>query len=754
VHPPIVERVLYEMMPALRREALQATAAAMAKRASVWPFGWRTPARRQRHQQSDGAERRSSIGRNWTLAAVALLAVVSAAGAVSLWRRPAAAPAARTASVAIFPFAVAGDARLGYLGAGMVDMLTTSLDGAAGLRTIDPRAVIAAIDRPTNAPALRVDEARALAERLGARYFVLGSVLGASDRLEVSANLYETSDADASIARASASGGADALFDIVDRVTAQLAVAHGARAGERLTQLAGVTTTSLPALKAYLEARSAYRDNDLYAALPAYQRAVAADSTFALAWYGLASTASWMLRPGVEQHAAAQAVRFGERLSPRERILFDAFASYSRGDADSAERIATTLAETYDDVEAWVLVGEVLYHHNWKRGRSATESRRAWERVLALDARYWPALQHLAEVAALEGNEAEADSLLARYERSVGAEHMMLASRALRAHAFGDERARQAIAPQLVADRGFWVILSVWYVGVAGRDVDAAQQLARLLVQPLRPPAQQGFGRVLLAHLALARGRWREAQAELAIARAHAPVDALQHQLMLALAPHVASSPAAISALSAELARQPAAVAEPASAVPWPRPPITLEPAVRAYLEGVASARTGDAAGRSRALARLASAAPGDWLGELQSGFASSIQAEHERVAGRPEAALLALERSARPSPFVAAWTSSFVAQAYERYQRAELLHQLKRDDEALRWYGTFGENSPYDLVYLAPALYRQAQILDGRGDRRRAAERYARFVELWKDCDPELQPFVVTARARLAQLR
>src|SRR5206468_12847537 len=155
-------------------------------------------------------------------------------------------------------------------------------------------------------------------------------------------------------------------------------------------------------------------------------------------------------------------------------------------------------------------------------------------------------LEHLAEVAALEGNVRESDSLLARYEHSVGAEHMLLASRALRAYAFHDAPSRASIEPQLRSDRGFWIIASVWYVSVYGRDLEDAQELARLLVVPLRPPEQQGFGRVLLAHLALARSHWREARAELAIARAHAPSEALEQQLMLSLAPPLATPLAAL----------------------------------------------------------------------------------------------------------------------------------------------------------------------------------------------------------------
>jgi DNA-binding SARP family transcriptional activator/TolB-like protein/tetratricopeptide (TPR) repeat protein len=750
VQPPIVARAAYELVPPLRREAFHAVAATLVPAPRFW--------RRRESQVRIAHHRRGAnmppTSRFDTRARVAIgLVALAAFVVVATLARRRGVESSHDASVAIFPFSVSGDPKLRFLEAGMVDLLSTSLDGAAGLRTIDPRAVIAATRRAPGSPTTAVGEARTIAATLGARFFVLGTVVGSGSRLEVSATMYSTDSDDAPETRASASGSSDGLFDVVDRVTAQLAVARGSPAGERLAQLAAVTTSSLEALKAYLEARNAYRANDLYAAIPAYQRAVAADSTFALAWYGLASAASWMLRPGLEQHAAQQAVRFDGHLSARDRMLMEGFEAYSRGAADSAERLATSIAEAYDDVEAWVLLGEVLYHHNFKRGRSATESRHAWERVLALDPHYWPALEHLAEVAALEGNARQADSLLARYEHSVGAEHMMVASRALRAYGFDDAPSRAAVGPQLASDRGFWLITSVWYVAVFGRDLDDAQRLAHMLVDPLRPPEQQGFGRVLLAHLALARGRWREARAELAIARAHSPADATENLLVLSLAPTLSTPKAELVEQRAELEKLPPPTDEP-STLPWPRTPNSLQPMIRAYLGGMSSARTGDLAGRERALAQLETIPDPTSSSALGRGFALSIRAEYERALGHSTLALNLLEQGARATPFVAAWTSGIVSQGYERYLRAELLHELKRDNEALRWYGTFGENSPYDLVYLAPSLFRQAQIYDARGEKALAVQRYTRFIELWKDCDAEFRPMTALAQQRLAALR
>jgi hypothetical protein len=55
-----------------------------------------------------------------------------------------------------------------------------------------------------------------------------------------------------------------------------------------------------------------------------------------------------------------------------------------------------------------------------------------------------------------------------------------------------------------------------------------------------------------------------------------------------------------------------------------------------------------------------------------------------------------------------------------------------------------------FDGAALAPTHERLGQLYDERGDQENAALHYARFVELWEEADPELQPRVRAAQARL----
>jgi tetratricopeptide (TPR) repeat protein len=53
----------------------------------------------------------------------------------------------------------------------------------------------------------------------------------------------------------------------------------------------------------------------------------------------------------------------------------------------------------------------------------------------------------------------------------------------------------------------------------------------------------------------------------------------------------------------------------------------------------------------------------------------------------------------------------------------------------------------------LAPSYKRLGELYEERGDKARASEYYGRFVDLWKDADPVLQPEVRQARQRMGEL-
>ena len=185
------------------------------------------------------------------------------------------------------------------------------------------------------------------------------------------------------------------------------------------------------------------------------------------------------------------------------------------------------------------------------------------------------------------------------------------------------------------------------------------------------------------------------------------------------------------------------------------RPPglVVISRPYRDYLLGLLSARLGDA---ERALAharRLDSYRDdgGDEWRDASRDFSASIRATVRLAQGRAAEGLTEIERAPMRAPLVS--MNAVQNRVYERFLRAELLHAVGRDEEALRWYSTLHCSGNQGIAYLAPCHLRQAQIHERMGHVDEAILHYRRFVELWKDCDPELRPEVDRARKRLDAL-
>jgi eukaryotic-like serine/threonine-protein kinase len=58
------------------------------------------------------------------------------------------------------------------------------------------------------------------------------------------------------------------------------------------------------------------------------------------------------------------------------------------------------------------------------------------------------------------------------------------------------------------------------------------------------------------------------------------------------------------------------------------------------------------------------------------------------------------------------------------------------------------------DGQYAAATHKRLGEMYEAKGDRTNALDHYDKFVELWKNADPELQPQVADVRRRIARLR
>ena len=384
---------------------------------------------------------------------VALVSLVTAAGLLLVNRSRPALVSANERVVMIVPFRVAGaDPRLAYLREGMVDLLAAKLTGVGGPRSVDPRTVISAWRRAGGSAQddLPQESAAAIARRLGAGRLMEGSIVGAPEHVVFTASLLKLSGG-AGISSVTLEGPIDSLSTLVDQLTGRL-LAREAGEDERLSNL---TSTSLPALRAYLEGRSAYRRGLYLEAVQRYQEALALDSTFAVAGIGLQAAAVWTALGNEADRGLALAWAARDRLSKRDRLFLTAaagprypVASPFSEHLSAWERVVEMAP---DQPEAQYELADALFHFGrvFEAEDSWDRARGAFRRALALDSTFSSPLSHLIEMAAVDHDTASVRGLselyLSHYPRSDDADFVRWRT----ANAIGDSAARVEIRARL-----------------------------------------------------------------------------------------------------------------------------------------------------------------------------------------------------------------------------------------------------------------------------------------------------------------
>ena len=199
------------------------------------------------------------------------------------------------------------------------------------------------------------------------------------------------------LARVEAPAG-DEVRPLFDQLAAQLLDISGAPQGERVG-LAQATTRSVEAYRAYLAGDGALNHWDLPAAEASLRKAIAADSTFGLAYYKLSITRGWMHggEDSIGANAIARAELYASRLPAREQTMIHAYRTFIEGaDADARRLYQELLVKNPGDPDAWYGLGDAWFHDDKQPlPLRFTESMRAFKRALALDPGYALAFEHV-----------------------------------------------------------------------------------------------------------------------------------------------------------------------------------------------------------------------------------------------------------------------------------------------------------------------------------------------------------------------
>jgi eukaryotic-like serine/threonine-protein kinase len=600
------------------------------------------------------------------------------------------------------------------LGGSLTEALRVDLSQSPTVRLVDAADVgqtLHRMQRPPDTP-ISAEVAREIAEREGIKAILTGQVDPVGTGYVLSARLLSGAEGRVLIAVRERAADPSELLDAIDRLSARLRE----RIGESLVTIRAnppldqVTTTSLAALRKYSEGARLVDIGKPGKAIPVLQEAIALDSEFAMAYRKLAVAIGNAAGSRKAEHeAATRAYQMRDRLPTTERELA---AAYYYGDVD----VDPTLeAETYRS----------LLRHDPDNGT---------------------ALNNLALLLNRERRYAEAESLGQR-ALQIGSSDVdlyydkVLVAQVAQGHISDARATAERAAAALPAGSPAKTELQA-FVALAERDYEAADSFYRRLQREQEgSPELQNRAANALASLAETRGRlgeatrFREQQVRVAEDR-DLPRDYVVASVQVALLDlrYRNRTGNALARVRSALERHPLD-----SMPPLDRPYLAL-----AQLYGLAG-KPEEGRRLLREYERLVP--PGVRRAERGEGLAYGVVLEGE---GKPIEAADAYLDANRRTGGCGTCGLFFLASLLDRRGSID---SARVAFEALVNTPTVMGRLGAESFGLAPSYKRLGELYEAGGDRKRAADYYGRFVDLWKDADPELQPGVREVRQRLARL-
>ena len=326
--------------------------------------------------------------------------------------------------VAVAPFDVP-DARLSLWREGLVDLLSRNLDGAGPLRTVPPTTVI----RRWRGRADRLS-ASLLGRNTGAQIVVFGNLIGAgTDSVRITATALDARS-ERPLADVELRDAADRMDRLADSLTLRLLRLLGRSRGIEVLRTGSLGSTSLPALKAFLQGEQWFRRAAWDSAHASYELAMALDSSFPLALRRAGQVLGWQRSAfdSVSESLALRAGALNRGLAPRDSLLVLAdslnaavYATTPRTDGRLIRRAhaaAEELTRRYpDDFESWFMLGEARYHFGSPVRTGTRQAMAAFDRAIAIDSSFAPAYIHQIELSFWEQEPEAAERYTARYLR-------------------------------------------------------------------------------------------------------------------------------------------------------------------------------------------------------------------------------------------------------------------------------------------------------------------------------------------------
>ena len=455
----------------------------------------------------------------WRLAGAAVI-LLAAAGLFLRWRGRSPDVVGSASSIAVLPFTPSlADTALLRLGRDLVFTLSAALDGLGGIRVVDAHTVLARVEP---GGVITLGEGAALARRFGAGSMVHGSLVRDGDRVRLDLSLVGTDSAAEPLARTTVSAPPDSVAALTDSAARALVAQIWSRGSPPTPSLdAALRTSSVPALREFLQGERELAFGDWEQARVSYEHAISADPEFWLAYSRHIYASHWSIMP-VADSLVETLKRHRFDLPERERLTTETIMLLSGDSLERVFEVGQAASERYPSSWfGWLIYGDALLHWGPLLGRSRDEATRTFERAIELNPDLIPAWEHLMILALQEGDTARGTRALRSLERldagpaltSDGYGNRLLQFRFLRAIQRGDSTAVDAmtdsiardVASPAVADASFYDPFSYGFF---------PQQIAvsRAVIAQL-PAARHGEQGLMLTLSWGGRGAWDSAVA-------------------------------------------------------------------------------------------------------------------------------------------------------------------------------------------------------------------------------------------------
>ena len=315
------------------------------------------------------------------------------------------------AGIAIMPLATAApDTALERLGRELVITLSATVGSLTDGGAIDPQAVLAAAhdaERP-----LGREQAAGLAAQLGAVSVLHGTLVRVGDdSVRLEAALLSLPDL-RPIAHTAASAGTGDLVALTDSATLGLVRGLWREGDLPAPSLAGLATSSVPALQYYVDGERALARGDFPDAVTAFEQAFRTDSTFWIAYWRSLYPRVYDGTPPADLAKVNAVLAHRADLPVPDQLLVRAMTAKRLSARLSAGRDLTRSFPTY--WPGWYEYANTLVHDGPYAGTTYEEARVALEQVVRLQPRFTPAWVHLFWIAIYQRDAARAARALDR----------------------------------------------------------------------------------------------------------------------------------------------------------------------------------------------------------------------------------------------------------------------------------------------------------------------------------------------------